>query len=95
MTKDGEEVSASILVDPSAARIRFKRRRRWPVFLWRRELQPKPPAAVVENGAMLPVEIVPERRRPRRADAGCIEIEFGSGSRVQAGTHPATARSPA
>jgi hypothetical protein len=32
---------------------------------------------------MLPVEIVPERRRPRRADAGCIEIAFGSATRVR------------
>jgi hypothetical protein len=35
------------------------------------------------EGAMLPVEIVPERRRQRRADAGCIEIEFGNGARVR------------
>ena len=33
------------------------------VFKWRRDLLPKEPAAVVENGRMLPVEIVPERDR--------------------------------
>jgi transposase len=49
------------------------------VFLWRRELMSRP-AAAVENGTMLPVEIVPERGR---SDAGCIEIEFGSGTRVR------------
>jgi hypothetical protein len=45
-------------------------------------LRPKPVAAV-ESATMLPVEIVPERRRQRRADAGCIEIEFGGGARVR------------
>ena len=52
------------------------------LFLWRRELTTKPPVAVA-SGTMLPVEIVPERRRQRRADAGCIEIEFGTGARVR------------
>jgi transposase len=52
------------------------------VFLWRRELRPRPVTAV-ENGAMLPVEIVPERRPGRRADGGCIEIEFGGVARVR------------
>jgi len=41
---------------------------------------------VVDSGAMVPVEIVPEpeRRRPRRQAerAGFIEIEFGNGARV-------------
>jgi transposase len=52
------------------------------LFLWRRELLSKPPAAA-ESSPMLPVEIVPERRRPRRADGGCIEIEFSNGARVR------------
>lgn len=52
------------------------------VFLWRRELLPKP-APAVENGMMLPVEIEPEQRRQRRANGGCIEIEFGNGARVR------------
>ena len=34
---------------------------RQPGVRWRRDLLPKEPAAVVENGRMLPVEIVPER----------------------------------
>src|SRR6266566_1718807 len=51
---------------------------------WRRELLPKAVPAVVEGGAMVPVEIVPERpRRRRRTERkGLIEIEFGSGARV-------------
>ena len=53
------------------------------LFLWRRELMPKPPPAAVESSTMLPVEIVPERRRQRRADIGCIEIGFSNGARVQ------------
>jgi transposase len=58
------------------------------VFKWRRDLLPKEPAAVVENGRMLPVEIVPERDRgrprprPRGHRSGFIEIEFGCGARV-------------
>jgi transposase len=57
------------------------------LFKWRRELLPKAvPAvpAVVEGGAMVPVEIVAEQpRHRRRADRkGIIEIEFGSGARV-------------
>jgi transposase len=54
------------------------------LFKWRRELLPKAVPAVVEGGAMVPVEIVAERPRPRRrADPkGIIEIEFGGGARV-------------
>lgn len=56
------------------------------VFKWRRDLLPKEPAVVVENGRMLPVEIVPERdrgrRRPRGHRSGFIEIEFGCDARM-------------
>jgi transposase len=56
------------------------------LFKWRRELVPEQPPEVVDSGAMVPVEIVPEpeRRRPRRQveRAGFIEIEFGNGARV-------------
>ena len=53
------------------------------LFKWRQELLPKAVPAVVEGGAMVPVEIVAERPRRRRADPkGIIEIEFGSGARV-------------
>src|SRR5216684_3382681 len=38
------------------------------LFKWRRELVSEQPLGVVDSGAMVPVEIVPEpeRRRPRR-----------------------------
>lgn len=52
------------------------------VFLWRRELRAQAVAGV-ESGGMLPVEIVPERRGSRRAEAGCVEVEFGSGVRMR------------
>jgi transposase len=57
------------------------------VFSWRRELLPKKPAVIVPaiaDGAMVPVEIAPERGRSGRTrrGAGVIEIEFGSGARV-------------
>jgi transposase len=54
------------------------------LFKWRRELLPKGVPAVVEGGAMVPVEVVAERpRHRRRADRqGIIEIEFGNGARV-------------
>jgi transposase len=56
------------------------------LFKWRRELMPERPPAVVDSGAMVPVEIASEseRRRPRRQveRAGFIEIEFGNGARV-------------
>jgi transposase len=53
------------------------------LFKWRRELLPKAVPAVVEAGTMVPVEIMAERPRRRRADRkGIIEIEFGSGARV-------------
>jgi len=56
------------------------------LFKWRRELMPEQPREMVDSGAMVPVEIVPEpeRRRPRRQveRAGFIEIEFGNGARV-------------
>jgi len=52
------------------------------LFRWRRQLLPK---AVVEGGAMVPVEIAPdEGGRPRRTDReGVIEITFGCGARVR------------
>ena len=52
------------------------------LFRWRRQLLPK---AVVEGGAMVPVEIAPdEGGRPRRTDReGVIEIAFGCGARVR------------
>jgi transposase len=59
------------------------------VFSWRRALLPKKPSAVapaIAKGTMVPVEIVPERRRGRsdgtRRGAGVIEIAFGNGARV-------------
>ena len=56
------------------------------LFRWRRQLLPK---AVVESGAMVPVEIAPDGSRaddgrPRRPDReGVIEIAFGCGARVR------------
>jgi len=56
------------------------------LFRWRRQLLPK---AVVESGAMVPVEIAPDGSRaddgrPRRPGReGVIEIAFGCGSRVR------------
>src|ERR1700736_4163914 len=66
------------------------------LFRWRRQLLPK---AVVESGAMVPIEIAPDGGRfdggrsdggrsdggrPRRADReGVIEIAFGCGARVR------------
>ena len=51
------------------------------LFRWRRQLLPK---AVVEGGAMVPVEIAPDSDRPRRTDReGVIEIAFGCGARVR------------
>jgi transposase len=51
------------------------------LFRWRRQLLPK---AVVESGAMVPVEIAPDDGRPRRTDReGTIEIVFGCGARVR------------
>jgi transposase len=51
------------------------------LFRWRRQLLPK---AVVESGAMAPVEIAPDGGRPRRTDReGVIEIAFGCGARVR------------
>ena len=53
------------------------------LFKWRRELLPKAVPAMVEAGTMVPVGIVAERPRRRRADRkGIIEIEFSSGVRV-------------
>src|SRR5246127_593766 len=55
------------------------------LFRWRRQLLPK---AVVETGAMVPVEITPDGGRPddggraRQTDRdGVIEIVFGCGAR--------------
>ena len=50
------------------------------LFRWRRQLLPK---AVVESGAMVPVEIAPDDGRPRRDREGVIEIAFGCGARVR------------
>ena len=51
------------------------------LFRWRRQLLPK---AVVESGAMVPVEIAPADGRPRRPDRdGVIEIAFGCEARVR------------
>jgi transposase len=51
------------------------------LFRWRRQLLPK---AVVESGAMVPVEIAPDDDRPRRPDReGVIEIAFGYRVRVR------------
>jgi transposase len=56
------------------------------LFRWRRQLLPK---AVVESGAMMPVEIAPDGGgsdggQPRRTDReGVIEIAFGGGARVR------------
>src|SRR5436853_5757653 len=48
------------------------------LFKWRRELLPKAVPVVVEASTMVPVEIVAERPRRRRADRkGIIESEFG------------------
>src|SRR5438309_5124298 len=53
------------------------------LFKWRRELLPKAVPEVVGGSTMVPVEIVAERPRRRRAERkGIIEIEFGSGARV-------------
>jgi transposase len=53
------------------------------LFKWRRELLPKAAPAVIEASTMVPVEIVPERPRRRRAERkGIIEIAFGGGARV-------------
>jgi transposase len=50
------------------------------LFRWRRQLLPK---AVVESGAMVPVEIAPDDGRPPRTGReGVIEIAFG-GARVR------------
>jgi transposase len=51
------------------------------LFRWRRQLLPK---AVVESGAMVPVEIAADGDRLRRPDRdGVIEITFGGGARVR------------
>ena len=51
------------------------------LFKWRRELLPK---AVVDSGAMVPIEIAPDDGRPRQADReGVIEITLGCGARVR------------
>jgi transposase len=50
------------------------------LFRWRQLL----PKAVVESGAMVPVEIAPDDGRPRRPDReGVIEITFGCGTRMR------------
>lgn len=53
------------------------------LFLWRRQLLPKPVGA--ESALMLPVEVVTDNRhRARRTErSGCVEVEFSSGVRVR------------
>ena len=66
------------------------------LFKWRRELMAKKPPAAVDDGALVPVKIVPEEGRDRRPvdRAGIIEIAFGCGARafVGAGVAPETLR---
>jgi transposase len=51
------------------------------LFRWRRQLLPK---AMMESGAMVPVEIAADGDRPRRPNRdGVIEIAFGCGARVR------------
>lgn len=61
------------------------------VFMWRRELLPRP--VIAEGEALLPVEVaVEEPARPPRVDrGGCIEIEFSNGVRVRVRGHVAPA----
>jgi transposase len=52
------------------------------LFLWRRQLMARSRAS--GNGALWPVEIVPEPSRDRPAEnSGSIEIEFGNGARLR------------
>jgi transposase len=52
------------------------------LFQWRRRMLAKSPA--LGEGALLPVEIVPERGHDRlAANGGSIEIEFGNGARLR------------
>ena len=65
------------------------------LFKWRRELLPKAAVpAAVEAGTMVPVEIVAERPRRRRADRkGIIEIAFVSARvSLRGGVVPAVLR---
>src|SRR5437588_10308451 len=57
------------------------------LFKWRRELLPKAVPVVVEASTMVPVEIMAERPRRRRAGRkGIIETELGgAGGRRRAG----------
>ncbi len=93
MANDPDQVSTKSLVDTKRKSLSVGRRRSIvarrhdvntnQLFKGRRELLPKAVPAVVEANTMVPVEIVPERPRRRRADRqGIIEIEFGSGARV-------------
>src|SRR3954464_12208197 len=51
------------------------------LFQWRRHLLAKSPA---RDGALLPVEIVPEQGRGRSTESGGnIEIEFDNGTRLR------------
>src|SRR5436309_15960428 len=53
------------------------------LFRWRRQLLPK---AVVESGAMVPVEIAPDDGRPRRPDReGVSELTLGAGPGLRLG----------
>ena len=51
------------------------------LFQWRRRMLAKSPAS---DGALLPVEIVPEQGRGRSTESGgSIEIEFANGTRLR------------
>jgi transposase len=51
------------------------------LFQWRRRMLAKSPAS---DGALLPVEIVPEQGRGRSTESGgSIEIEFDNGTRLR------------
>ena len=51
------------------------------LFQWRRQLRAKSPAS---DGALLPVEIVPEQGHGRSTESGgSIEIEFDNGTRLR------------
>ncbi len=54
------------------------------LFKWRREMAPEQPAAAVQSGTMLPVEIAPAvgEPRPRARRSGTIEITLAGGARV-------------
>jgi transposase len=76
MVAETLEPEASVSIVARRHDVKSNQLSRW------RQLLPK---AVVESGAMVPVEMAPdERGRPRRTDRkGVIEIAFGCGARVR------------